>query len=121
MVEAILISLLIFSVSAIKNRLQGIINRLFFRARYEYQHLLGTLSQTLNVPHALERRLKSVVDAVGAVLKVHAVSLVVFEYEEGQVSQVEVIASSGLPGFEPPVAPFGARTGRRLKRWSVGC
>ena len=30
------------------------------------------------------------VDAVGAVLKVHAVSLVVFEYEEGRVSQVEV-------------------------------
>lgn len=106
-VEAILISLLIFLFQPIKNRLQGIINRLFFRARYEYQHLLGSLSQTLNVPHALESRLQSVVDAVGTVLKVHAVSLVVFEYEEGQVSQVQVIASSGLPGFEPPVTPFG--------------
>ena len=114
-VEAILISLLIFLFQPIKNRLQGIINRLFFRTRYEYQHLLGTLSQTLNVPHALERRLESVVDAVGTVLKVPAVSLVVFEYEEGRVSQVQVIASSGLPGFEPPVAPFGDEDGTQIE------
>ena len=102
-----LISLLIFLFQPVKNRLQGVINRLFFRARYEYQHLLGALSQTLNVPHALGARLQSVVEAVSAGLKVHAVSLVLFDYEKERVRNVQVIASRGLPGFEPLAVPFG--------------
>ena len=106
-VEAVLISLLIFLFQPVKNRLQGVINRLFFRARYEYQHLLGALSQTLNVPHALGARLQSVVEAVSAGLKVHAVSLVLFDYEKERVRNVQVIASRGLPGFEPLAVPFG--------------
>ncbi len=105
-VEAVLISLLIFLFQPVKNRLQGVINRLFFNARYEYQHLLGTLSQTLNVPDALESRLKAVVDAVGTVLKVHLVSLVLFDYDEGHVGELRVISGSGLTGFDPPTAPF---------------
>lgn len=116
-VEAVLISLLIFLFQPVKNRLQGAINRLFFKARYEYQHLLGALSQTLNVPHALDERLQSVVNAVSAVLKVHAVSLVVFDYEKERVRNVQVIASRGLPGFEPPVIPFrGAENNVQLAR-----
>ncbi len=109
-VEAVLISLLIFLFQPVKNRLQGAINRLFFKARYEYQHLLGTLSQTLNVPDALESRLKAVVDAVGTVLKVHLVSLVLFDSEEGRIDAVRVISGGGLAGFDPPTAPF-SRTG----------
>ncbi len=105
-VEAVLISLLIFLFQPVKNRLQGVINRLFFRARYDYQHLLNTLSQTLNVPHALEKRLQSVVEAVGAVLKVRVVSLVLFDCEKERIRNVQVIASSGLPGFDPPAIPF---------------
>ena len=108
-VEAVLISLLIFLFQPVKNRLQRAINRLFFKARYEYQHLLGTLSQTLNVPDALGRRLKVVVDAVGTVLKVHLVSLVLFEYEEGRVSDVRAVSGGGLAGFDPPEAPFSRR------------
>ena len=108
-VEAVLISLLIFLFQPVKNRLQGAINRLFFKTRYDYQHLLGTLSQTLNVPDALESRLKVVVDAVGTVLKVHLVSLVLFEYEEGRVGDVRVISGRGLTGFDPPAAPFNRR------------
>ena len=105
-VEAVLISLLIFLFQPVKNKLQGAINRLFFKARFEYQHLLGTLSQTLNVPDALESRLKAVVDAVGTVLKVHLVSLVLLENEDDRADDVRVISGSGLPGFDPPAAPF---------------
>ncbi|MCY3765918.1 MAG: ATP-binding protein [Gemmatimonadetes bacterium] len=112
-VEAVLISLLIFLFQPIKNRLQGAINRLFFKARYEYQHLLGTLSQTLNVPDALESRLKAVVDAVGTVLKVHLVSLVLFENEDGRVDNVKVISGVGLAGFDPPTAPFSRSEGNQ--------
>ena len=112
-VEAVLISLLIFLFQPVKNRLQGAINRLFFKARYEYQHLLGTLSQTLNVPDALESRLKAVVDAVGTVLKVHLVSLVLFDYEEGRIGELRVISGSGLAGFDPPAPPFSRSESNR--------
>ncbi len=111
-VEAVLISLLIFLFQPVKNRLQGAINRLFFKARYQYQHLLRTLSQTLNVPDALESRLKAVVDAVGTVLKVHVVSLVLFDSEDGHVDDVKVISGSGLTGFDPPAAPFSRSKGK---------
>ena len=112
-VEAVLISLLIFLFQPVKNRLQRAINRLFFKARYEYQHLLGTLSQTLNVPDALESRLKAVVDAVGTVLKVHLVSLVLFDSEDGRVDDVRVISGGGLAGFDPPAAPFSGSEGNQ--------
>ncbi len=112
-VEAVLISLLIFLFQPVKNRLQGAINRLFFKARYEYQRLLGTLSQTLNVPDALESRLKAVVDAVGTVLKVHIVSLVLFDSEDRRVDDVKVISGSGLAGFDQPTAPFSRNEGNQ--------
>ena len=123
-VEAVLISLLIFLFQPVKNRLQRAINRLFFKARYEYQHLLGTLSQTLNVPDALESRLKAVVDAVGTVLKVHLVSLVLFDSEDGRVDDVRVISGGGLAGFDPPAAPFSGSEGnpdrvRQVADWML--
>ena len=112
-VEAVLISLLIFLFQPVKNRLQGAINRLFFKARFEYQHLLGTLSQTLNVPDALESRLKAVVNAVGTVLKVHLVSLVLFDDEDDRAGDVRVISGSGLAGFDPPAPPFSRSDGKQ--------
>ena len=123
-VEAVLISLLIFLFQPVKNRLQRAINRLFFKARYEYQHLLGTLSQTLNVPDALESRLKAVVDAVGTVLKAHLVSLVLFDSEDGRVDDVRVISGGGLAGFDPPAAPFSGSEGnpdrvRQVADWML--
>lgn len=123
-VEAVLISLLIFLFQPVKNRLQGVINRLFFKARYEYQHLLGTLSQTLNLPDALESRLKAVVDAVGTVLKVHLVSLVLFDSEDGRVDHVRIISGGGLAGFDPPAAPFSRSKGyheqvRQVADWML--
>lgn len=118
-VEAVLISLLIFLFQPVKNRLQGAINRLFFKARYEYQRLLGTLSQTLNVPDALESRLKAVVDAVGTVLKAHLVSLVLFDSEDDRVDNVRVISGGGLAGFDPPAAPFSGNAGNHERLGQV--
>ena len=105
-IEAFLLALLIFLFQPAKNRLQRAINRLFFKARYEYQHLLGELSQTLNVPLEIEQRLRTVVDAVGTVLKVHMVSLTLFDREGGQMQNVRTIGSRGLPGFPQPTVPF---------------
>ena len=106
-VEAVLISLLVFLFQPVKNRLQRGINRLFFQARYEYQHLLRELSQALNVPLAIEDRLKSVVDAVGAMLKTHQVTLVLFERVGGHLRDVRAIGSGGLEGFPPEEPVFG--------------
>ena len=107
-VEAVLIAALIFLFQPAKNRMQRLLNRLFFRARYEYQRLLADLSQTLNVPFALDRRLRTALDAVGAALKVHLVALVLFDREGGETQNLRVIGSRGLPGFPPPVLPFQA-------------
>ena len=106
LVEAALLTLLVFLFQPVKNRLQRLINRLFFQARYEYQHLLGELSQTLNVPLAFEQRLRDLVDAIGAALKVHVVSLTLFDREDGELQNIRVTASRGLPGFPPPEIPL---------------
>ncbi|MBI4530822.1 MAG: GAF domain-containing protein, partial [Candidatus Latescibacteria bacterium] len=106
-IEAVLITVLIFLFQPVKNRGQRFINRLFFKERYEYQHLLRELSQTLNIPLDLDKRLSTVVDAIGATLNVQVVSLVLFDREDTQIRNVSVIASHGLPGFPPPAVPFG--------------
>ena len=106
-VEAVLITFLIFLFQPVKNRLQRYINRLFFRERFEYQNLLRELSQTLNVPLELEGRLNTVVDSIGTLLKVHVVSLTLFDREGEEIRNIRTVASRGLPGFPPPVAPFG--------------
>jgi signal transduction histidine kinase len=106
LVEATLLAALIFLFQPVKNRGQRLLNRLFFRARYDYQRLLRDLSQTLNIPFALDQRLRTALDAVSAALKVHLVSLVLFDREEGAVKEIKTISSQGLPGFPPPVSPF---------------
>ena len=105
-VEAVLLTLLVFLFQPVKNRLQRFISRLFFKARYEYQHLLGELSQTLNVPLALEQRLQEVVDAISVDLKVNLVSLTLFDREEGEIQNLRIIESRGLPGLPPGPTPF---------------
>ena len=75
-------------------------------------------------PVPLESRLKAVVDAVGTVLKVHVVSLVLFESEDGHVDDVKVISGSGLAGFDPPASPFSRSKGnheqvRQVADWML--
>ena len=108
-VEATLLTLLVFLFQPVKNRLQRLINRLFFKARFQYQHLLGDLSHTLNVALAFEQRLKNLVDAIGTALKVHVVSLTLFDRrdrEDGGIQNIRVTGSRGLPGFPPPDIPL---------------
>ena len=105
-IEAVLLTLLVFLFQPVKNRLQRFINRLFFRARYEYQHLLGDLSHALNVPLAFEQRLQELMDAIAAALKIHVVSLTLFDREDGDIQNVKTTASQGLPGFDPPAVPL---------------
>ena len=108
-IEAALLTLLVFLFQPVKNQLQGLINRLFFRARYEYQHLLGDLSHTLNVPLAFEQRLRDLVDAIGSALKVHVVSLTLFDRddrEDGELQNIRITGSRGLPGLPPPAIPL---------------
>ena len=104
-IEATLLTLLVFLFQPVKNRLQRFISRLFFKARYEYQHLLGELSHRLNVPLAFEQRLKDLVDAIGEALKVHVVSLTLFDCVDGDIQNVRVTRSRGLPGFPSPHIP----------------
>ncbi len=105
-VEAALLAALIFLFQPVKNRSQRFINRLFFRARYDYQRLLRDLSQTLNVPFSPDRRLRTAVEAVGVALKVHLAALVLLDREGDRIRDVRVIGSPGLPGLPPPVIPF---------------
>ncbi len=105
-IEATLLTLLVFLFQPVKNRLQRFISRLFFKARYEYQHLLGELSHTLNVPLAFEQRLKDLVDAIGEALKVHVVSLTLFDREDGSIQNVRVTGSRGLTGLPSPDIPL---------------
>ena len=108
-VEATLLTLLVFLFQPVKNRLQRLINRLFFKARFQYQHLLGDLSHRLNVALAFEQRLKDLVDAIGTALKVHVVSLTLFDRrdrEDGGIQNISVTGSRGLPGFPPPDIPL---------------
>ena len=105
-IEAVLLTLLVFLFQPVKNRLQRFINRLFFQARYEYQHLLGELSHALNIPLAFEQRLQDFVDALGSSLKVHVVSLTLIDREDGNIENVRITASRGLPGFDPPAIPL---------------
>ena len=106
-IEAALLTLLVFLFQPIKNRLQRFISRLFFKARYEYPHLLGELSRSLNVPLALEQRLGDVLDAIGEALKVPMVYLTLFDNDDGEISNVRVSQSQGLSGFPPPPVPLG--------------
>jgi signal transduction histidine kinase len=65
------------------------------------------LSQILNLPLDLNRRRKTVIDAIGATLNLQTVSLVLFDREDTEIRDVSVIAGQGLPGFPPPAIPFG--------------
>ncbi|MDP6775866.1 MAG: histidine kinase dimerization/phospho-acceptor domain-containing protein, partial [Candidatus Latescibacteria bacterium] len=113
-VEVVLITLLVFLFQPVKNRLQRLISRLFFRARYAYQNLLGDLSRSLTTPIDLELRLTSVLEKLGAALKVPLVSLTRFEREEGRITGLQTTSSPGLPGFPIDRVPFGQGEGDRV-------
>ena len=101
-IEVVLLGLLVFLFQPVKNRMQRLLNRLFFRDRFEYQRLLGELSGTLNFPVDLDGRLRTVLDAVSSALKVNTVSLVLLDRDgEGDASPPRIIDSSGLPGLSP--------------------
>ncbi|MDP7490415.1 MAG: hypothetical protein QGG10_07870 [Arenicellales bacterium] len=69
---------------------------------------MGDLSQTLNVPLAFEQRLRDLVDAIGTALKVHVVSLTLFDRrdrEDGEIQNIRVTGSRGLPGLPHQIYP----------------
>lgn len=120
-ISVILALVIVILFNPVRERLQAIIDRLFFRGRYDYQELLreisGKMATLLNMGQI--RELLS--GAIGEALQVEGVSLVM---AEGEVFRLYEGGSSTGEGKMPPAGigaliAFLEREGRPLGRAAV--
>lgn len=107
----LLAMLMVFLFNPIRSRLQMIIDRIFFRGKYDYRELLKHISGRLALLLRFEEIKPLLTDAIASALEVDHVSLFVLD-EEGQN-----YCMSGMTGQRTPGRPVAVRRGHPLNAY----
>jgi len=95
----------------VKNAVQNVLDRAFYRDRYDYRRALVGFARDLNSDLDLHRLAERLVSRVVETLVVDRMALML---EDESASHYESVRASGFGDIAPPVLPKGSGIGDRL-------
>ena len=117
-VSIILALVVVLLFNPFRERVQGLIDRLFFRRKYDYQGLLREVSGKMATLLKVDQIRRLLIVAIGEALQVEGVGLIMAEgrgfrlYEGGRAEEGEKLTPAGVKILEGILAGEGRALGR---------